>query len=296
MTRGVLMYAHNNAEIDYLKIASANALLVKHNLNVPVTIVTDSGSYNWAVQSLGKELVDKCFDTVVIVDPDYNFDNKRSYSDTVFSTKTLQFYNCNHWQAFELSPYDETLFIDADYYVMSSALCNCWGSDADVMINHRIIDLGMATEPKSIFIDDFGIRQYWATVIYFKKTDYAKFMFELVGHIQHNYGYYRNLYYFSNGMYRNDYAFSIAIHMLNGFSDDKFAVLELPITGLLMSWDTDDIYRINGVNDITMYAAKPTKDTYTLVRVKNQDIHIMNKWAAARASDELMAVYGGTHE
>ena len=32
MTRGVLMYAHNNNEIDYFKIACANALMVQKNL------------------------------------------------------------------------------------------------------------------------------------------------------------------------------------------------------------------------------------------------------------------------
>ena len=137
MTRGVLMYAHNNTEIDYFKIACANALMVQKNLGVPVTLVTDNGSLNWGNKSLGEELVNKCFENV-IVKKVQSFDNPRSFSDTRHTSKSLQFYNCNHWEAYELSPYDETLFIDADYLIMSSALNGCWGSNNDIMINHQI--------------------------------------------------------------------------------------------------------------------------------------------------------------
>lgn len=290
MTRGVLMYAHNNAEIDYFKIASANALMVQKNLKVPVTLVTDNTTLKIAKSTLGEKFINKCFDQIVIKQIQY-FDNKRVFSDTSHTTKSLQFYNCNHWEAYELSPYDETLFIDADYLIMSSALNNCWGSEPDVMINHRIFEPGTAKDPHSKFIDDFGIRQYWATVIYFKKTVFANFVFEIVKHIQENYFYYRQLYYFSNGMFRNDYAFSIAMHMLGGFTDNDADVNELPITGLLMSWDTNDIYEINGINDITLYVEKADKGTYMLARLKDQDVHIMNKWAINRHADKLIELY-----
>jgi hypothetical protein len=285
------MYAHNNPEIDYFKIACANALMVKKNLQVSVTLVTDEGTLSWGKKALGEEFVNHCFEHVVLTKRVWSFENKRTYSDTSASQKTLQFYNCNHWEAFELSPYDETLFIDVDYLIMSSALSNCWGSENDIMINHNIFTPGSDKEPYSKYIDDFGIRLYWATVIYFKKTELARFVFDTVRHIQENYGYYKQLYYFSNGMFRNDNAFSIAVHMLNGFTDSNTIIKELPITGLLMSWDVDDVYKVNGVNDITVYTEKPAKGTYLLARVKGQDIHIMNKWAINRNSDRLIELY-----
>jgi len=291
MSRGVLMYAHNNPEIDYFKIACANALMVKKNLQVPVTLVTDEGTLEWGKKALGEEFVNQCFEKIVLTKRIWSFENKRTYSDTSASQKTLQFYNCNHWEAFELSPYDETLFIDADYLIMSSALNNCWGSENNIMINHKIFTPGSDKEPYSKYIDDFGIRLYWATVIYFKKTELARFVFDTVKHIQENYGYYKQLYYFSNGMFRNDNAFSIAVHMLNGFTDSNTIIKELPITGLLMSWDTDDVYKVNGINDITVYAEKPIKSTYLLARLKNQDMHVMNKWAINRVSDRLIELY-----
>jgi hypothetical protein len=286
------MYAHNNTEIDYFNIACANALMVKHNLDVPVALVTDSGTMSWGRENLGAEFVNSCFEDVILVDRNYNFANSRNYSDTSFNVKMLQFYNCNHWQAYDLSPYDETLFIDADYLIMSNALSNCWGSVNDVMINHKIVSPIDECEPYSKTIDDFGIRLYWATVVYFRKSSIAEHLFSIVRHVQENYSYYRDLYCFSSGMFRNDHAFSIAVHMLNGFAEEMPAVKELPIPALLMAWDTCDIQSVNNINDITLYAEKVSATgTYLLTRFKNQDIHVLNKWAISRYANKLIDLY-----
>jgi hypothetical protein len=287
------MYAHNNSEIDYVKIACANALMVQKNLNVPVTLVTDAGSIGWARTSLGNDFINYCFENIVEVSKDYRFENPRNFHDTSYSSKNLQFYNCNHWEAYTLSPYDETLFIDCDYLIMSNELSKCWGSNNDVMINHTIYTPGETKEPFSKMLDDVGIILRWATVIYFKKSLLAEHLFSMVKHIQDNYQYYKDLYYFSGGMFRNDNAFSIAIHTLNGFREDNPVIPELPIPGLLMSWDTGDIFKVNGINDITVFAEKADKG-YMLCRLKNTDIHIMNKWAINRHSDKLIELYGAT--
>jgi hypothetical protein len=293
MTRGVLMYAHNNSEIDYFKIACANALMVRKNLGVPVTLVTDEGTLSWGKKALGKQFVEYCFEKIIEVNRDYMFQNPRNFSDTSFSSKSLLFYNCNHWEAYELSPYDETLFIDCDYLIMSPALNNCWGSNNDVMIDSRIYSPASDKSPHTKYIDAFGIKQYWATVIYFKKTDFAEFLFSTVRHIQENYRYYKDLYLMSNGMFRNDNAFSIAIHTLNGYMNTEDSIVgELPIPGLLMSWDVDDIHSVQGINDIILYGEKlDSKGNYILARLKNTDVHIMNKWAINRVADRLIELY-----
>ena len=56
-------------------------------------------------------------------------------------------------------------------------------------------------------------------------------------------------------VYRNDNAFSVAIHMMNGFNDFESIVKELPISGLLMSWDINDIHSVK-FNDIVLYVEK----------------------------------------
>jgi hypothetical protein len=292
MSRGVLMYAHNNTEIDYVKIACANALMIKKNLGVPTTLVTDSGSLRWSKSVLGQDTIDECFENIITENIQTGFKNSRNYSDTSFSTKSLQFYNANHWQAYDLSPYDETLFIDADYLIMSNQLNKCWGSMHDVMINHEIYTPGDSSEPYSKYIDDMSIKLQWATVIYFKKSELAEHMFTIAKHVQDNYEYYKDLYHFSNGMFRNDHAFSIAVHSLNGFGENTKVIYQLPIPGLLMSWDVDDVYAINDINDITLYVEKKKeKGTYTLARIKNIDVHIMNKWAINRHADKLIELY-----
>ena len=291
MTKGVLMYAHNNPEIDYVKIACANALMVQKNLQVPVTLVTDEGSISWGKKQLTEEFINQCFEKIVVVEQNFNFVNNKNFSDTSFSSKVLPFYNSNHWEAYELSPYEETLFIDCDYLVMSSALSNCWGSHNDVMINHKIYSPIDQVPPYSKNIDDMGIKLYWATVIYFRKSSLASHLFYLVQHIQENYDYYRDLYYFSSGVYRNDNAFSVAIHMMNGFNDFESIVKELPISGLLMSWDINDIHSVK-FNDIVLYVEKDEpKGTYILSKIRNTDVHIMNKWAINRHADELISLY-----
>ncbi len=292
MSRGVLMYAHNNAEIDYIKIACANALMVKSNLKVPVTLITDEGSITWAKQSMGEELINLCFENIIVVKRDWLFKNNRNFSDTSYTIKPLEFYNVNHWEAYELSPYDETLFIDCDYFIMSDELSRCWGSVHDVMISHKIHSPIDNTRPYTKNIDEIGIKLYWATVVYFRKSSVAKYLFDLVKYVQENYSYYKDLFSFSGNMFRNDFAFSIAVHMLNGFNDIAPVIHELPIPGLLMSWDVNDIHSVNGINDITIYAEKiGHKGEYILLRFKNTDIHIMNKWAANRFTDQLIKLY-----
>lgn len=288
MSRGVLMYAHNNTEIDYIKIACANALMVKKHLGVPVTVVTDQSTISWAKKTIGTNMLDNCFDTIIEIDTDRTFSNNRNYKD-FNSSKTLKFYNCNHWEAYDLSPYDETLFVDSDYLIMSDILNACWGSTNEFMINSAIIDTDNISEPYSELIDAFSIVTYWATVIYFKKSLLSRSVFDLVKHVQDNYGYYKQLYSFKNTMFRNDYAFSIAVHIINNFQTTSKIISSLPVPGLLMSWDNEDVLAVNGVDDITIYTSqdKQTK----LARFKNQDIHIMNKWAINRHADQLIELY-----
>ena len=44
MSKGVLIFAFNNEQIDYEKIAKLNALMIKYNMDVPVHIITDAGT------------------------------------------------------------------------------------------------------------------------------------------------------------------------------------------------------------------------------------------------------------
>ena len=59
MTRGVLIFAQNNSEIDYAKISLYAAQRVEHYLNVPVSLVTDSKDWLLQSQPMAKTVFDR---------------------------------------------------------------------------------------------------------------------------------------------------------------------------------------------------------------------------------------------
>lgn len=291
--RGALIFAHNNEEIDYFKIACINALMIQKNLGIGVTLVTDPGTLEYSTSVLGKDFVEKCFEKVIEQDRDYVYqqNNIRTFRDTKSTQKRLPFYNCDHWQAFDVTPYEETLFLDADYLIMSDALNNCWGSNQDIMLNKTIKEVLWSRNSESPLLDAFGIDLYWATCIYFKKTEIAEHMFSLAHYVYDNYSYFKDLYSFGGGLFRNDFAFSIAAHMMNGFNNNDL-VKELPIPAMYKSFDHDDIVCVNGENDITLLLERPgTTGEFITTRCKGIDLHIMNKWAILRNADKLIEVY-----
>ena len=290
MSKGVIMFAHNNTEIDYFRLAVVNALLVQKNLGIKnITVVTDPHSLKQGEKTLGKRLVKKAINNIVVVEKDKDFKarNLRLYKDTSHNAKHLPFYNVNRCDAYNISPYDETLLIDVDYLILSDTLNHCWGHNNELMMNWKYQDIMFERkDPTLSRLNPLGITMYWATVVYFKKTEYVNNFFNVVKHVKKNAVYYRDIYKWPGTLYRNDYSFSIAAHMVGGFVDK--AIPQLPTT-LYKSFDTDDIHSADGLNSIIMYLEKPDEPAnFILTKWKDMDLHVMNKWAINRVSDKLM--------
>ena len=84
MSKGFMMFAHNNSEIDYLKLAVVNSLLIQKNLGVKnITVVTDPFSLEHAEKTLGKKLIKKAINNIVLVSKDKEFKrkNQRLFKD-----------------------------------------------------------------------------------------------------------------------------------------------------------------------------------------------------------------------
>jgi hypothetical protein len=60
---------------------------------------------------------------------------------------------------------------------------------------------------------------YWATVMCFRKTTTSQYIFDAMTMIRQNWQHYRDLYHISETAYRNDYALSIALGIVNGQPD-----------------------------------------------------------------------------
>jgi hypothetical protein len=289
--RGVIMFAHNNAEIDYFRLAVVNSLLIKKHLGIEnITVVTDPHSLSYCEKTLGRELIDRAINNIVIVEKDKHFKtaNTRVYKDTSHSAKSLSFYNVNRCDAYDLSPYDETLLLDVDYLILSDTLNQCWGHKNELMMNWQYQDIMYERkDPTLQRLNPFGITMYWATVVYFTKTAYAESFFNCVKHVRDNPQYYKDLYKWNGTLYRNDYSFSIAAHMMGGFVDK--GIPQLPTT-LYKTFDTDDIHSAPSDNSLIMYLEKPrSPGDFILTKWSGVDLHVMNKWAINRISEDMLS-------
>ena len=170
-SKGILIFAHNNEEIDYLKLATINAYYIKENLGIDnITVVTNQYSYDYNLDEMGYDFIHNAISNIVITTKDKAFKNinRRSYKDTSHKSTSLPFYNIDRCDAYDLSPYDETILIDADYLVMSDVLNQCWGHDNELMMNWNYEDIMSERNDDSLKrLSPVGITMYWATVVYF---------------------------------------------------------------------------------------------------------------------------------
>lgn len=269
MKKGAIIFAFNN-DIDYKKIATQCAIRIKKFLKLPVSIITDD--------PLG--LSEDIFDKIILSNvDDKNF--KRFYDGST-QNKKLVWKNSSRHTVYDLTPYDETLVVDADYFVNSDFLKICFNLDKDFLIYKESFDLS-ERENSSEFknLNQYSIPFYWATVFYFKKTEFNETFFYFVSHIKENWNYYRLLYQITEKKFRNDYAFSIAIHVLHGFDKNLFDGI---IPGkLFYTTDRDILIDIHDNSFLFLTEKKNCLGEYTFSKIKNADIHIMNKFSLERA-------------
>ena len=224
MSRGFLIHAYNNEQIDYGSMALCCALLIKKNLKYNKTcLVTVADTFQWLKSSYPEQIIDHAFDKIIILDIDRDV-STRNFYDTMYTTYTLPYYNTNRKDSLVLSPWNETILIDADYLVLDDSLDATWNSTEDLLVNKSVIDLNHVENLGGFDkrFNEMSIPLYWATVMYFKKTDRVRSIFNVIDFIKNNYTYYQQLYEFRpNNYFRNDYALSIAIHMLNSQLEDN---------------------------------------------------------------------------
>lgn len=293
-TRGFVIYAHNNEEIDYGKLAICCSVMIKSNLLVnKVCLITDQGTLDWINKTIESSLVKYAFDIIKIVGhSDYSSNSsKKKFLDTNSTSKILTWHNGSRSSAYDLSPFDETIILDSDVLVQDNTFDLVWSNDEDIMINNKAITLEHKLPHKNeVRLDSMGIPMYWATIVYFKKCERAKLLFDLVQHIKEKYDYYQFVYEFPGKLYRNDYAFSIAIHMLNGFLSNH-EIKSLPVDTILSSFDTDELLDIRYNELIFLVNNSDDKTKFRLTNITGINVHVMNKYSLLRQSDKLIKLY-----
>ena len=277
MTRGVLIFAQNNAEIDYAKISLFAAKRVKEYLGVPVSLVTDSAG--WLKQT--QPDAEQVFDQIIEIWTE-TYQTKKFY-DGSLSAKTLTWKNLSRSDCCFLSPYDETLVIDSDFIISSPTLKNIWNNQHDFLIYKDSFDLANWRDDRSFrYLNQHSIPFYWATAFYFKKTAATWAFFDLIKNIKLNWNYYRLLYNIDSTVFRNDFAFSIAIHMMG---EDFAASLPGKMNYVL---DRDMILEIDNSKLKFLVEKKNYNGEYTAVKTSNLDVHVMNKYSLTRCIDGVV--------
>lgn len=254
MTRGALIFAFNNDTINYLKLAAWTAGNIKRHLDIPVAVVTDI------------EVKDTVFDHVVFARKQDG--NGRFFSDF---NGAVPWHNQNRSDAYDLSPWDETLVLDADYIVASDQL-KCIFNTQQTFLAHRwAYDItGLNDFSNLNYFGRNDMHMWWATVMFFRRNQSVKMIFDSMRMVRDNWRHYRELYGNRQPTFRNDHALSIAINLVNGHVQPQgipWSMASL-VPDHRLTQISQDVYRIDFVNG-------ENKNRY--VTISNQDFHAMGK-------------------
>jgi hypothetical protein len=256
--------------------------LAKKHLNVSVSLVTDTPTVTWMKDSKIYDTANNIFEHIII-DNDPQTNNSRKLYDGIDNT-IVPFLNFNRSSAWDLTPYDRTLLIDSDFLIFSNRLSEYWNVDSELMIGESIKDIydNNRVGYHDRYISDVGIKLYWATTVMFTKNEKTKIFFDLVTHIKNNYQYYADTYRFDSKQFRNDIAFSVAKHILNGFEQTNTEDLP-PVLTLL---DRDVLHSVG--KKLTALISPKLDSNFCAATISGIDIHVMNKQSIIRNKDALL--------
>lgn len=259
MSKGVVIFAYNS-KLDYISIATIAAQLAKKHLGLPVTLITDTEDVDYSV-----------FDKVIIRQS--NSRGQRVFKFANHSERTV-WHNQNRSSAYELSPYDQTLLIDADYLMFNSSLSSLFDTNLEFACYNYVHELtGWTSLQNGAHVGNPGIHMQWATVVYFTKCQLAESVFGFMQTIKENYAYYSGLYNFSTELFRNDYTLSIALQVLTGYNESNFTA----IPGRLISANTSvEIAEVRPNGELVFIWTEKSGQTQ-VTKLKDANIHIMNK-------------------
>lgn len=275
MTQGALIFAQNNALVDYVKMAEFAASRISKHLDIPVSLVTDTP----------EQVTSGIFDQVIILNKTLT-PGQKTFNDGTVQHRNIEWKNLARSGTFNLTPYDKTLVIDSDYIINSSVLKPAFDRDFDLQIYQNSMPLANWRNTLEFTrLSQYSIPFYWATTFIFEKNPVTEAFFSLVEYIKVNWMYYRQLYNVTSTIFRNDHAFSIAIHLMNNKSNGDFAA-ELPG---IMTYITDkDMLVSIKDNDMQFLIQKERSlSEYIPAKTSGIDVHVMNKVSLLRAIDNV---------
>ena len=107
-------------------------------------------------------------------------------------------------------------------------------------------------------------------------------LFELVEYknLKENWLHYSKIYNLGSKNFRNDHVFSIAIHIMNGFTESDWAK-ELPGT-MYYTLDRDHVVSMDKDDMKFLVEKENYSGEYTLASTRKSNVHVMNKFSLER--------------
>jgi len=257
-SKGVVMFARNS-KLDYMRIAQHNCKLIKQHLQLPVAVITDTKTRDESDTTM--------FDYVIMDDTEYT--NTRTFYLKEGNLRT-PWLNGSRSDAYDLTPFDRTLLLDADYLIMSDNFKKLFEIDVDFCCHYDVLDVtGQNLYKTDERLSVYTIPMVWATAVVFNKCEFADNVFAMMKLVKEHWEYYSALYQFDRRVFRNDFALSIALHILGGYGSEAYRI----------PWRLATLTSRAEIIEYTERGVKYVyeKDERNYVGRVKQDIHIMDK-------------------
>lgn len=217
MSKGYLILAQNSGPNDYVSMAAAAALSIKATQSKVnnVTLITD------ILDAVPHHYRDGVFDQMLPI---------KWYDDALNSDWKIE----NRWKLYHMTPYEETVVIDADMLFLSD-VSHWWdymGKNFDLLITDKVFtyrnELVIDSYYRKTFRDN-NLPNCYSAFTYFKKSDVAKEFWALVEIIVKDWKeFYQK--FIKESKPKNlsiDVAFALAVKIL-GIEDQVFSSFEYP--------------------------------------------------------------------
>jgi hypothetical protein len=162
--------------------------------------------------------------------------------------------------------------LDADYVVASSELRRVIESDTDFMCHRTAVNVvtGCPMTGLNVF-GQHNMPMWWATVMMFRRSNTAQYIFDCMQMIRDNWQHYRDLYGIDNATYRNDFALSIALGIVSGHTG-QVDQIPWPLLSVLPDTELSKV-------DNNMYRAnyRDSSNNSRWVTWQGADFHAMGK-------------------
>jgi hypothetical protein len=178
--------------------------------------------------------------------------------------------------------------LDSDFLIFSDRLNEYWTFDDDFLIAGTVTDIydqnRLGYHDK--YVSDTGVHLFWATTVMFTKNERSKSLFDMIAYVKQNYEYYADIFRFDHRQFRNDIAFSVAKHILDGFSTE----VQITLPPLLTALDKDILVSVDTSGKLTFLVTPNLDSEFCAATIRDTDLHIMNKQSIIRNAESLLTL------